>query len=94
MIVSRRDRYSPEPADKKAFTERFDRLYGRSASIYDLAIRFLPRRRNPQIQDPTEVARLVIPDRRFRHKEMVAQLVNQCALVGLPRSGFVRAAFA
>ena len=35
-------RYSDEPADKGAFTERFDRLYSRFARAYDLAVKLLP----------------------------------------------------
>ena len=34
--------YSSEPADRDAFTQRFDRLYSRTAVAYDLAVRFLP----------------------------------------------------
>ncbi len=35
-------RYSEEPEDKRAFTRRADRLYGRLARIYDIAVRRLP----------------------------------------------------
>ena len=36
------DRYSTEPADAQAFTERFDHLYSRLARPYDLAVKALP----------------------------------------------------
>ncbi len=39
---NRRVRYSDEPTDKGAFTERFDRLYSRFAYVYDLAAKLLP----------------------------------------------------
>lgn len=35
-------RYSTEPDDDRAFSERFDRLYSRFARPYDLAVRLLP----------------------------------------------------
>lgn len=35
-------RYSPEPQDKRAFSERFDRQYSRFARAYDLAVKLLP----------------------------------------------------
>ncbi len=37
-----RSRYSPEPVDKRRFTESFDRAYSRFALLYDLAVRALP----------------------------------------------------
>jgi ubiquinone/menaquinone biosynthesis C-methylase UbiE len=40
--VSADGRYSDEPADKLAFSERFDRLYSRTARAYDLAVKLLP----------------------------------------------------
>jgi ubiquinone/menaquinone biosynthesis C-methylase UbiE len=35
-------RYSTEPADKQAFTRRFDRLYTRTARLYDVFVRATP----------------------------------------------------
>jgi hypothetical protein len=35
-------RYSPEPEDKRAFSDRFDRMYSRFAPAYDLAVKILP----------------------------------------------------
>jgi ubiquinone/menaquinone biosynthesis C-methylase UbiE len=40
--MRRRARYSVEPADPRAFTERFDRAYSRFARAYDLAVKLLP----------------------------------------------------
>jgi ubiquinone/menaquinone biosynthesis C-methylase UbiE len=40
--VSADGRYSAEPADKLAFSQRFDRLYSRTARAYDLAVKLLP----------------------------------------------------
>jgi ubiquinone/menaquinone biosynthesis C-methylase UbiE len=34
--------YSSEPADKRAFSQRFDRGYSRFAHAYDLAVKLLP----------------------------------------------------
>jgi ubiquinone/menaquinone biosynthesis C-methylase UbiE len=34
--------YPPEPADKQAYSQRNDRLYGRLARLYDLAVKILP----------------------------------------------------
>lgn len=50
--------YTPEPQDKKGFTRRFDRMYSRTARIYDRVIKLLPYWRNwisevlPHIQGP------------------------------------------
>jgi ubiquinone/menaquinone biosynthesis C-methylase UbiE len=35
-------RHSPEPRDKRAFTQSFDRSYSRAARAYDLAVKLLP----------------------------------------------------
>jgi ubiquinone/menaquinone biosynthesis C-methylase UbiE len=40
--MSGRPAYPPEPADKQSFTRRVDRQYGRTARLYDLAIKALP----------------------------------------------------
>jgi ubiquinone/menaquinone biosynthesis C-methylase UbiE len=40
--MSRGGRYSTEPADPRAFSERYDRVYSRIARAYDLAIPLLP----------------------------------------------------
>ena len=51
-------RYSPEPQDKRAFSERFDRQYSRFARAYDLPVKLLPlwrrwlRHALPHIQGP------------------------------------------
>src|ERR687897_1610623 len=51
-------RYSPEPRDKRAFSERLDRRYSRCARAYDLAVKLFPiwrgwlRHALPQIQGP------------------------------------------
>jgi ubiquinone/menaquinone biosynthesis C-methylase UbiE len=56
--VSDGGRYSGEPADKLAFSERFDRLYSRTARAYDLAVKLLPLWRGwlrsalPHLQGP------------------------------------------
>jgi len=56
--VRRAARYSPEPRDKRAFSERFDRQYSRFARAYDLAVKLLPTWRGwlrhaiPHIQGP------------------------------------------
>ena len=34
--------YPPEPEDKRAFTQKMDRQYSRTASLYDTAVRLLP----------------------------------------------------
>jgi ubiquinone/menaquinone biosynthesis C-methylase UbiE len=50
--------YTPEPEDKKAFTEKLDRQYSRTARFYDIMVRLLPVWRNwigsalPHIQGP------------------------------------------
>jgi len=50
--------FSQEPADNKAFTENFDRLYTRFARTYDLLVKYLPVWRNwishvlPHIEGP------------------------------------------
>ena len=50
--------YSPEPPDKRAFSERLDRRYSRFARAYDLAVKMLPiwrgwlRHALSQIQGP------------------------------------------
>lgn len=36
------NRYSAEPSDGRAYTERFDRRYSRLARLYDLAVKVLP----------------------------------------------------
>lgn len=35
-------RHSTEPRDKRAFTARFDRIYGRTARLYDMTVKLLP----------------------------------------------------
>jgi ubiquinone/menaquinone biosynthesis C-methylase UbiE len=37
-----RPRYTPEPPDKRAFTAHLDRLYGRTARLFDLTVKLLP----------------------------------------------------
>jgi ubiquinone/menaquinone biosynthesis C-methylase UbiE len=37
-----RPRYSVEPHDQRAFTQRFDRAYSRFARAYDVAVKLLP----------------------------------------------------
>ena len=56
--MRRAHRYSTEPVDKRAFSERFDRRYSRFARPYDLAVKLLPASRRwlsqalPHIQGP------------------------------------------
>lgn len=38
--------YSTEPTDKKEFSQNFDRMYGRFAKLYDLAVKTVPVWRN------------------------------------------------
>ena len=51
-------RYSLEPGDKRAFTERFDRGYSRFARAYDVGVKLLPvwrgwlRHALPHVQGP------------------------------------------
>jgi ubiquinone/menaquinone biosynthesis C-methylase UbiE len=51
-------RYSTEPDDNRAFSDRFDRLYSRFARLYDLAVKALPTWRRwlshalPHIEGP------------------------------------------
>lgn len=42
VIVSRTRRYSPEPEDGRAYSERFDRLYSRLARPYDVGVKLFP----------------------------------------------------
>lgn len=51
-------KYSNEPTDSKAFTEKFDKFYSRFARTYDLLVKYLPVWRNwisralPHIEGP------------------------------------------
>ncbi|MCP4358875.1 MAG: methyltransferase domain-containing protein [Chloroflexi bacterium] len=75
--------YSPEPVDKKQYSEKFDQMYGRFAKIYDLTVKLFPVWRNWISQAVPHIRGPRVLEVSFGTGYLLAQYANQYQTVGI-----------